>query len=73
VTDVPTEETSDEHCEVKRLAERFGEIRETLYGKIWNVRSYVGSKNIAFTDLHLGLHMDIALAILHSLPLHRAE
>ena len=29
---VPTEETSDEKCELKRLAERIGEMRKAFYG-----------------------------------------
>ncbi|KAF9439787.1 hypothetical protein P691DRAFT_784904, partial [Macrolepiota fuliginosa MF-IS2] len=37
VTGVPNKETSDEKCELRRLAERFGEIRPTLYGCLWDV------------------------------------
>lgn len=68
VTDVPGEETSDDKCEVKKLAEMFGEIRGTMYGKLWDVRSRLGSTNIAFTDLHLGLHMDISYVLFSNQP-----
>ncbi|KDQ18345.1 hypothetical protein BOTBODRAFT_104240 [Botryobasidium botryosum FD-172 SS1] len=59
ITGVPNEETSHELCELNKLAELFSEIRETFYGRVWDVRSEVGSKNIAYTDLELGLHMDL--------------
>jgi gamma-butyrobetaine dioxygenase len=56
---VPTEETSDEKCELKRLAERFGEMRKTFYGLVWDVVKLKDGKNVAFTNLDLRLHMDL--------------
>lgn len=45
--------------EVEALARRFGCIRETFYGTSWDVRSVTNAKNIAYTSLPLGLHMDL--------------
>ena len=36
-----------------------GPIRNTFYGPTWDVRSIVNSKNVAYTNSHLGLHMDL--------------
>lgn len=59
VTGVPNQETSNERCELKKLAEIFGEIRPTFYGLLWDVMNVKESKNIAYTNLDLGLHMDL--------------
>jgi hypothetical protein len=59
VRGVPTEETSDEMCELKRLAARVGEMRKTFYGLVWDVVKLKDGKNVAFTDLALRLHMDL--------------
>ncbi|PPQ80652.1 hypothetical protein CVT24_011716 [Panaeolus cyanescens] len=59
VSGVPNEATSNEDCELRRLAERFGEIRPTFYGLLWDVVNKRDSKNIAYTNLDLGLHMDL--------------
>ncbi|KDR77096.1 hypothetical protein GALMADRAFT_246282 [Galerina marginata CBS 339.88] len=57
---VPNKDTSDEGCEVRILAERFGgEIRPTFYGLLWDVVNRSNSRNIAYTNLDLGLHMDL--------------
>lgn len=45
--------------EVERVAERIGPIRETLYGRSWDVKSVPDAKNIAYTSLFLDLHMDL--------------
>ncbi|KAH9988247.1 hypothetical protein BJV74DRAFT_839630 [Russula compacta] len=50
---------SDSDCEVRKLAARFAEIRDTFYGAVWNVKNAVSSRNIAYTNLFLGLHMDL--------------
>lgn len=42
-----------------QLAQHFGPIRETFYGKLFDVRSVPDAKNIAYTSLFLGLHMDL--------------
>ena len=57
--DVPIEETTDENCELRKLARTLGEIRNTFYGQTWDVRNIRDSKNIAYTNLDLGLHMDL--------------
>ncbi|KAH9918834.1 taurine catabolism dioxygenase TauD, TfdA family-domain-containing protein [Fomitopsis serialis] len=49
-------------------------LRETLYGQTWDVKNVLHSKNIAYTNVGLGLHMDLLyfqhpprFQILHSL------
>lgn len=59
VRSVPNEETTNKTCELRVLAECFGEIRETFYGRLWDVVNLRYSKNIAYTNLDLGLHMDL--------------
>jgi gamma-butyrobetaine dioxygenase len=59
VSRVPNEETSDDTCELRTLAERFGEIRKTFYGTLFDVKNVRNSTNIAYTNLDLGLHMDL--------------
>jgi gamma-butyrobetaine dioxygenase len=57
VKDVPLNDR-----EVEAIATRFGPIRETLYGRSWDVKSVANAKNIAYTSLFLGLHMDLMYA-----------
>lgn len=45
--------------QVASIAERIGPIQETFYGRIWDVESVYNPKNIAYTELGLGLHMDL--------------
>ncbi|KAF5325274.1 hypothetical protein D9619_009845 [Psilocybe cf. subviscida] len=59
VRGVPHRETSDKRCELRVLAERFGEIRPTFYGLLWDVVNLRESRNIAYTNLDLGMHMDL--------------
>jgi hypothetical protein len=60
VRGVPNEKTKDEECDLRILAELFGEIRSTFYGSVWDVVNLKKeSKNIAYTNLDLGLHMDL--------------
>ncbi|KAF4612989.1 hypothetical protein D9613_011018 [Agrocybe pediades] len=59
VTGVPNRETESGRCELGVLARRFGEIRETFYGVLWDVVNLKDSRNIAYTNLDLGLHMDL--------------
>ena len=56
---VPNHETSNETCELRKLASIFGEIRETFYGPLWDVVNLRNSTNIAYTNLFLDLHMDL--------------
>ncbi|KAH8107831.1 gamma-butyrobetaine dioxygenase [Cristinia sonorae] len=59
VTGVPTEKNSHQDCEVRKLAELFGEIRSTMYGELWDVKNIRNSTNIAYTNLDLGFHIDL--------------
>lgn len=52
--DVPDSETS-----VINIAKRIGNLRDTLYGVTWNVKSIPQAKNVAYTSKYLGLHMDL--------------
>jgi alpha-ketoglutarate-dependent taurine dioxygenase len=66
-SNVPSVET--EGVEIVNLAMRIGEVKQTFYGKTWDVKSIPDSKNIAYslnviliiryTNLNLGLHMDL--------------
>jgi gamma-butyrobetaine dioxygenase len=66
---VPDSETS-----VVDLASRIGVLKDTFYGRTWDVRSKAKAENIAYTPQFLGLHMDLLytsnpphLQLLHSL------
>lgn len=66
---VPDDETS-----VVTIAKRIGPLRDSFYGRTWDVRSVPDAKNIAYTHQYLGLHMDLLymtnpphLQLLHSL------
>lgn len=60
VRDVPVGEKSGEQKPALRsLVERLGSIRRTWYGDLWDVRASLTSHNIAYTNLALGLHMDL--------------
>ncbi len=59
ITGVPTEQTDDKHCSLREVVNKWGEIRKTFYGETWDVKSVKNSKNIAYTDVDLGLHMDL--------------
>ena len=59
ITSVPIKRTSNEECELRTLGERFGELRKTFYGETWDVKNIRNSRNIAYTNVDLGLHMDL--------------
>lgn len=44
---------------VETIANRIGNLRETLYGRTWNVKSVPQAKNVAYTSRFLGFHMDL--------------
>lgn len=48
-------------CEdaVEKIASLIGPLRNTFYGKIWDVVSMKQAKNVAYTDKYLGLHQDL--------------
>ncbi|RKZ51330.1 MAG: hypothetical protein DRR16_05475 [Candidatus Parabeggiatoa sp. nov. 3] len=51
--DVPTTSGT-----IKQVVELFGYIRETNYGKIFDVKSTANPINVAYTDLAIGPHTD---------------
>ncbi|KAG2049701.1 Clavaminate synthase-like protein [Suillus hirtellus] len=59
LTGVPNTEHTNKACELRKLANIFGELRETFYGELWDVKNIRNSKNIAYTNLDLGMHMDL--------------
>ena len=59
LTGVPTEEKEGHATELKRVVERIGTLKRTWYGDLWDVRAKEDSENIAYTNLDLGLHMDL--------------
>lgn len=58
--DVPTELKGDLECELRQVAGRIGGLRNTFYGQTWDVKA-LGSqgRNVAYTNVDLGLHMDL--------------
>ncbi|KAF2874770.1 hypothetical protein BDV95DRAFT_591557 [Massariosphaeria phaeospora] len=59
---------------VVNIAGRIGLLKDTFYGRTWDVRSKPRAENIAYTPQFLGLHMDLLytsnpphLQLLHSL------
>ncbi|EMD94477.1 hypothetical protein COCC4DRAFT_43746 [Bipolaris maydis ATCC 48331] len=69
IKNVPDSEES-----VVSLASRVGTLKDTFYGRTWDVRSKPKAENIAYTPDYLGLHMDLLytsnpphLQFLHSL------
>ncbi|KAF2831203.1 Clavaminate synthase-like protein [Ophiobolus disseminans] len=64
----------DSEESVVQLASRIGNLKDTFYGRTWDVRSKPKAENIAYTPQFLGLHMDLLytsnpphLQLLHSL------
>jgi alpha-ketoglutarate-dependent taurine dioxygenase len=41
------------------IATRMGPLRNTFYGSTWDVRNDPKAKNVAYTNLNLGFHMDL--------------
>jgi len=54
IKDLPEAESS-----VVETANRIGPLKNTFYGETWDVRSVSNAKNVAYTDVHLGFHMDL--------------
>ena len=44
---------------VETIAHRIGHLRETFYGRTWDVKSVPQAKNVAYTNQYLGFHMDL--------------
>lgn len=62
VRGVPNAESSNEKCELRNLAQLFGDIRTTFYGEMFDVKNVRNSNNVAYTNLNLALHMDLLYA-----------
>ncbi|OBR11592.1 TfdA family Taurine catabolism dioxygenase TauD [Colletotrichum higginsianum IMI 349063] len=54
LTNVPKSETA-----VADIALRFGAVKETFYGRTWDVISKPDAENVAYTSAYLGLHSDM--------------
>ncbi|EFE30684.1 Gamma-butyrobetaine hydroxylase subfamily protein, putative [Trichophyton benhamiae CBS 112371] len=48
---------------VSRVATQIGPIKNTLYGPTWDVRNIPNPKNVAYTNVDLGFHMDLLYLI----------
>ncbi|KAI3652489.1 hypothetical protein MP228_001914 [Amoeboaphelidium protococcarum] len=59
IQNIPSQSNTAGVESVESIAYRIGPIRETFYGKSWKVMSEHQAKNIAYTNLYLGLHMDL--------------
>ncbi|KAK9475670.1 taurine catabolism dioxygenase TauD, TfdA family-domain-containing protein [Lipomyces japonicus] len=59
IKDVPEGEKHNGEIAVEKIAKRIGYIKETFYGRSWNVVSGDQAKNIAYTSVVLPLHMDL--------------
>jgi len=54
IKDVPESEKA-----VEEIGGRIGSLRDTFYGRTWDVKSVPEAKNVAYTDQNLGFHMDL--------------
>lgn len=59
IYNVPDTIDTDSSKSVVTIAERIGTMRDTFYGRTWDVRSVPNAKNVAYTHQYLGLHMDL--------------
>jgi alpha-ketoglutarate-dependent taurine dioxygenase len=59
IYNIPDTIDTDSSKSVVAIAERIGTIRDTFYGRTWDVRSVPNAKNVAYTHQYLGLHMDL--------------
>jgi gamma-butyrobetaine dioxygenase len=71
---VPDTIATDSSTSVASIVERIGNLRLTFYGRTWDVKSVPNAKNVAYTNVYLGLHMDLCymdntpyLQFLHSM------
>lgn len=45
--------------EMEKIIARIGPLRNTFYGRTWDVRTVPEAKNVAYTNVFLGFHMDL--------------
>ncbi|ORY49617.1 gamma-butyrobetaine dioxygenase, partial [Rhizoclosmatium globosum] len=77
IKNIPTDEADDpaKLPQLETIIKAIGcVVRESFYGRTWDVKSVKNAKNIAYTSLDLGLHMDLlyfesppGIQFLHSL------
>ncbi|KAH8803231.1 hypothetical protein F5884DRAFT_756520 [Xylogone sp. PMI_703] len=48
---------------VEEITGRIGTLRDTFYGRTWDVKSVPKAKNVAYTSQFLGLHMDLCYMV----------
>jgi gamma-butyrobetaine dioxygenase len=61
IVNTPSSKTEGE--EIINLAQRIGEVKQTFYGKTWDVKSVAQSKNIAYQPNFDTLSLDIQILI----------
>ncbi|KAL2860932.1 putative Gamma-butyrobetaine hydroxylase subfamily [Aspergillus lucknowensis] len=44
---------------VEKIATRMGPVRDSFYGRTWDVRTVPQARNVAYTNQFLGFHMDL--------------
>ncbi len=49
----------DDSAAVESVAGRIGNLRDSFYGRTWDVKSVLQAKNVAYTHQFLGFHMDL--------------
>lgn len=59
INNVPPQTENTNNWFVEDIAHRIGYIKQTFYGKLFDVKSIAGAKNIADTEKFLPLHMDL--------------
>ncbi|KAI9831393.1 MAG: hypothetical protein M1826_003566 [Phylliscum demangeonii] len=64
----------DDERAVEKIASRIGPLKDTFYGRMWDLRSVPNATNVAYTNRPLSPHMDLlyfaeppALQLLHCL------
>ncbi len=55
---------------VERIISRIGTLRDSFYGRTWDVKSKPDAKNIAYTHQFLGMHMDLLYVVFNTTLLH---
>jgi gamma-butyrobetaine dioxygenase len=60
-TNTPESGRSSSEWGIAKVVKLFSQVRETFYGDLWDVQSLPRhiTKNVAYTDLDLDLHMDL--------------
>ncbi|KAF2400324.1 Clavaminate synthase-like protein [Trichodelitschia bisporula] len=74
LSNIPDTSQTNSSTGVVNITNRIGHLRETFYGRTWDVKSVPNAKNVAYTNVYLGFHMDLCymdltprFQLLHSL------